>query len=275
MSMSKISDRDYLLKEQYRNASNLNARFQLHERFSINKYGWHRWVFDQFDIHPDAHILELGCGQGFLWVKNIGRIPENWDITLSDFSLGMLQEAQWNLHESHRCFKITVFDAQWVPFENESFDAVIANHMLYHVPDRDKVFSEVHRVLRPNGRFYASTNGRTHLQELGELVRKFDRNAPRDDGGGVRSSEKFSLENGFDQLSRWFSKVTKRRYEDALVITEAEPLIAWAKSWAKPVFVGEKLAEFIKFLERELTSHGSIHVTKDPGIFEAYRDDST
>ncbi|MBC8235425.1 hypothetical protein H8E77_38250 [bacterium] len=74
--MFKISDREYLLKEQYRNASNLNARFQLHERFSINKYGWHQWVFDQFDIHPNAHILELGCGQGFLWVKNIGRIPE-------------------------------------------------------------------------------------------------------------------------------------------------------------------------------------------------------
>ena len=74
--MSKLSDQDYLLTDQYRNASNLNARIQLHVRFSTNKYSWMRWVFDQLDLPPHCHILELGCGSGELWRKNMQRIPE-------------------------------------------------------------------------------------------------------------------------------------------------------------------------------------------------------
>jgi hypothetical protein len=35
------------MREQYRDSANLDARVQLHERFSTNRYGWHPWVFDQ------------------------------------------------------------------------------------------------------------------------------------------------------------------------------------------------------------------------------------
>jgi len=126
--MSKLSDQKYLLTEQYKNASNLNARFQLHERFSTNKYGWHRWVFDQLHLPPSCRILELGCGPGYLWLKNNDRIPDGWEITLSDFSPGMLQEAQQNLSPSDHPFTFEVIDAQSIPFADESFDAIIANH---------------------------------------------------------------------------------------------------------------------------------------------------
>ena len=65
-----LTDRAYLLTKQYRNASNLNARIRLHARFSSNQYGWMPWVFDQLDLSPDSHILELGCGSGDLWLEN-------------------------------------------------------------------------------------------------------------------------------------------------------------------------------------------------------------
>ena len=45
--MPDSSYQEYLLTHQYKNAQNLNARIQLHERFSTNKYGWQRWVFDR------------------------------------------------------------------------------------------------------------------------------------------------------------------------------------------------------------------------------------
>lgn len=172
--MSKISDQQYLLSEQYQDASNLNARIQLHDRFRTNKYGWCRWVFDQLNLSPETRVLELGCGTGRSWCENLNRVPRGWDITLSDLSLGMLQEAQRNLRGSQRHFEFEVIDAQAIPFEDESFDAVVANHVLYHVPDRTKAFSEIRRVLRPGGRFYASTVGQAHLRELYELVRRFD-----------------------------------------------------------------------------------------------------
>ena len=56
--MSKLSDQGFLLTDQYKNASNLEARIQLHQRFSTNTYGWTRWVFDQFDLPPVCRILD-------------------------------------------------------------------------------------------------------------------------------------------------------------------------------------------------------------------------
>ena len=267
----KISDRKYLLTEQYQDASNLNARIQLHRRFSTNKYGWHQWVFDQICLSSKSHILELGCGAGNLWLENSQRIPEGWKITLSDLSLGMVQKAQQNLERGWHPFRCSVVDAQSLSFGDESFDAVIANHMLYHVPDRTKAFEEIRRVLRPGGRFYASTVGQGHLKDLYELVHRFDSSA---DPWGAHPAEPFLLETGLDQIARWFPKVSLQRYKDALVITEAGPLVAYVLSTAaKSSFVGEKLAEFTRFVEQEILTHSAIRVTKDSGLFEAWQGD--
>jgi ubiquinone/menaquinone biosynthesis C-methylase UbiE len=92
--MSQISNQNYLLHDQYKDSSNFSARVELHRRFSTNKYGWHRWVFDHIKAAPDSNVLELGCGPGLLWRANRDRIPDDWHITLSDFSPGMLQEAR-------------------------------------------------------------------------------------------------------------------------------------------------------------------------------------
>jgi ubiquinone/menaquinone biosynthesis C-methylase UbiE len=267
--MPNISDPEYV-SEQYQNESNLNARIQLHDRFSTNKYGWFPWVFDQLHLSPESHILELGGGTGLLWLENLNRVSRGWDITLSDLSTGMLLEAQRSLRDRQRHFDFAVIDAEAVPFEDASFDAVMANHMLYHVPDRAKALSEIRRVLRPGGRFYASTIGQNHLRELHELVSRFDAHA---DPWGEDLTESFLLENGLDQLSEWFSRITLHRYEDALVITEAEPLAAYVlSSAAKSVLTGREL-EFIEFVEQELALHNAIYVTKDSGMFEALQDD--
>jgi ubiquinone/menaquinone biosynthesis C-methylase UbiE len=269
--MFKMSDQNYLLTAQYHDASNLNARAQLHRDFSTNKYGWCLWVFDQFDLPSQSRILELGCGPGGLWLENIHRIPDGWEIVLSDLSWGMLQHAQRDLGTNQGRFHFLTVDAQSVPFEAESFDAVIANHMLYHVPDRAAAFSDIRRVLSPGGRLYAATNGRAHLQELRELVERFDPSIAL----GTRDYS-FSLENGSAQLSKWFHKVTLRRYEDSLAVTEADPLVAYILSSignARSVLVGDKREELVTFIERELTSDGVIHITKDVGIFEACRRD--
>jgi len=69
-----LADKQFV-SGQYQNAKNLNARIQLHQRFSTNKYGWHRWVFDQFSFPPQSRILELGCGSGELWLESIDHVP--------------------------------------------------------------------------------------------------------------------------------------------------------------------------------------------------------
>ena len=166
--MNRYHDQTYLLNSQYKDATNFGARVRLHRRFSTNKYGWYRWVFDHFKLDEGSSVLEVGCGPGLLWLSNRHRIPASWQISLTDFSPGMLQEAREWLGEER--FVYEVADAQALPFADARFDAVIANHMLYHVPDLPRALTEIQRVLKPGGHFYASTIGLERMHELDELI---------------------------------------------------------------------------------------------------------
>jgi ubiquinone/menaquinone biosynthesis C-methylase UbiE len=265
--MSKIADQAYLRNEQYNNAAKLHARIALHERFSTNAYGWHRWVWDQFDLPPTACVLEIGCGPGTLWMANKDRIPSGWDVTLSDFSEGMLAEARLNLSRIHHPFHFANADAQALPFPGAHFDAVIANHMLYHVPERERAYGETKRVLRPGGRLFAATNGRTHLQELDDIVRSFD---PQLVAWTGRPPLTFRLETGAAELERWFENVELRRYPNALVVTEADPLVAFILSMAHAHdFDAARRAALHAHIEQQIAAHGPLHITKDTGVFIA------
>ena len=258
-----------LVTAQYENASNLNARIALHQRFSTNHYGWWPWVFDQFDLPPEAEILVLGCGPADLWKENLSRIPSGWQITLTDASPGMIETAQANLAQAARPFCFQVVDAQSIPFEVQRFDAVTANHMLYHAPDKDAAFSEIHRVLKPGGHLYATTVGQRHMGELDALVNRFLR-TPSSAREGT-AADSFLLENGGPQLKAWFTDVRILRYEDDLVVTEAQSLIAYALSMALPELTGERQAAFVSSVEDEIARTGFIRITKDSGMFAAVR----
>jgi SAM-dependent methyltransferase len=263
--------------EQYRDASNLNARIALHERFSTNPCPLPRWLFDQFELPPDARILEIGCGTGKLWTDNLGRIPAGWSITLTDASPSMLRETEENLGATRR-FWFRVADAREVPFEDGAFDAAISNHVLHHIPERQRAISEMARVLGEYGTLYAATGGRRHLHEMDRMMRFLDPAHP--DDGLAQLIEAFSLENGAEQLSSRFHDVSLRRYEDGLVVTEARPLVDYVLSTAS---VREALADLCEeellarvrrlagYLEQELNDHGGIRITKETGLFVARR----
>lgn len=257
------------VSEQYRSASNLGARVALHARFSTNGYPWQRWVFDGFDLPAEARILEVGCGPGNLWAENLDRMPEGWDVTLTDASAGMIRESRDRLDDERFHFRLA--DAQELPFEGGAFDAVVANHVLYHVPDRGRAISETSRVLGPAGVLYASTNGRDHNREMGRMLRVLFPARPDDDY--YQAGIGFSLENGAKQLSRWFSRVSLFRREDSLFVTEVRPLVDYLLSGTATHAVGHNgdVAGLTRSLERELASRGGIHVTKDSGMFVARR----
>ena len=268
------SDPEYV-KRQYRDASNLNARIALHERFSTNPQGLPRWIFDQFEPPDEASILEVGCGPGRLWIDNLQRIPEGWSVTLTDASPGMVAEAEARLGSDRR-FQFRVADARELPFQEGTFDAVVANYMLYHVPDRPRALAEISRVLRTGGLLYAATNGKNTHSEMGWMQRVLDPSHPTD--GYFREPLEFSLENGAEQLSPWFSEVTLRRYEDALAVTEVKPLVEYLLSGSAADIAARRctaeefdrrVSDLTERLERDLASRGAIHITKDVGIFVA------
>ena len=266
--MSKFIDQQYLKTDQYRDSSNLDARVGIHQRFSTNSYGWFKWVFDTLLTLPDnAKILELGCGPAYLWKENISRIPAAWNIILSDLSSGMLDAAWRNLVVTGRAFKFEEIDAQSIPYNDETFDAVIANHMLYHVPDRPKAIAEIKRVLRPGGRLIATTIGKNHLKEIAAWFRQMSLENTFESFGSP-----FTLENGSEQLKQFFSQVMISRYPDHLYVTEVEPIIAYIRSSIHATELSEvELANIRLDLEKEFKEKGKIFISKDSGLFEAVK----
>lgn len=145
-----------------------------------------------------------------------------------------------------------VADVQELPFVSDSFDAVVANHMLFHVPERERALTEISRVLRTGGTAIATTNGRDHLREL--------------DARSERWSRSFGLENGRAQLERFFRDIELEHFPDSLEITEVEPLLAYLRSLGKPES-DEDLARLAEDAEAAIARGGCLRVTKSVGLF--------
>jgi ubiquinone/menaquinone biosynthesis C-methylase UbiE len=264
--MSKYTDQAYLKSEQYKDASNLNARILIHQLYSGNKYGWAPWVFDVLESLPEkANVLELGSGPAFIWTQCPERIPAEWQITLSDLSPGMLATAQENLASVEHDFTYREIDAQQIPFEDKTFDIVIANHMLYHVPDRPKALAEIRRVLKDDGVLIAATNGDNHLFELNRWLK-----AASPDPKFVPMGNPFTLDNGLAQLEPFFSSIETLRYADSLHVTDIDLMMKYINSvLTLKGFASADIPEVKAEMEEELASNGEIFIQKDSGLFKA------
>jgi len=266
--VSKFTDQQYLKTDQYKDSSNLDARAAIHQRFSTNPYGWFNWVFDELlKLPQNAVILEVGCGPAYLWHHCVNRIPAGWKITLSDLSPGMVDAAWRNLVVTGRTFKFEQIDAESIPYPDDAFDAVIGNHMLYHVPDRAQAIGEIKRILKPGGHLFATTVGQNHLHEMSEWLQYVHM-----EKSFQEFSRLFTLENGLEQLQPFFSQVTMKRYDDNLQVSEVEPILDYIRSSVHVSELSEEaLAEIRNDLEIELKKKGYIFIRKDSGLFEAIK----
>ncbi|MDR7450201.1 MAG: class I SAM-dependent methyltransferase, partial [Armatimonadota bacterium] len=221
-------------------------------------------------LSPPCLVLEVGCGAGDLWLANRHRLRLDGHLIRS--LRGMLAAAYRQLRPYGHTFQFAVLDAQALPFADGCFDAIIANHMLYHVPNRPAAYAEFCRVLQPRGKLYAATNSRDTMRELDELVRRF-RCDPAQERGAARPMndsrlpQGFNLEHGAVGLSHWFAAVTLHRYTDVLVVPEAEPLVAYVRSTGR--LTENELVRFQHHIEEVIAQQGPIWISKDVGMFEA------
>lgn len=264
LNLIHLTGMEKSLKNQYQNATNISSRINLHNLCSQNKQGWFPWIFQQCHIRPGLRILELGCGDGTLWTENLSLIPEDISITLSDISSGMLRDARRAIGSSDTRFAFRAFDCKKIPYKDESFDLVIANHVLFYCDDIPAVLKEVCRVLSPGGHFLCSAYGKAHMQEVSQLVEDFD---DRIVLSADKLYERFGRENGRKILDPFFPDAKWHSYEDFLLVQDAEPLISYVLSCHgnQNQYILDHYKEFRAFATKK-TAKG-FRITKDAGVF--------
>lgn len=249
------------VEKQYATSANLNTRIAFQQRFSQNKTGFGTWLMDQYDFPENARVLELGCGTGSMWQGRQEVIDSLSSLTLTDFSAGMLADAQKNLSDL-RGITFQQADIQSLPFADASFDFVIANMMLYHVPDKEKAVAEARRVLRPGGVFTCATYGEEGLPSfVGRLLKGVIEIRPL--------NTTFTLQNGEGILKTAFSGIERRDYPDEFIVDDADAIVAYLMSMTNMIVAGEDFpADRVRAsLSEKIAADGPLHIPKQYGTF--------
>ena len=217
------------VKNQFSNDKNLAMRINFYKKYTTNKYKFADWLFDKYVFKENMKILELGCGNGSHWEGKIETLPNGCSLVLSDFSEGMLDLVREKFSKKKNV-SIEKIDIQDIPYENETFDIVIANHMLFHVPDLNKAFEPTSTA--------------------------FTEQLP------------FNLQNGCEILGKYFENVQRFDYENTLAITNTQDLIDWLKS-TKSIsgYSDESLSNLYNYFEDIREKDGAINIPRETGVF--------
>jgi SAM-dependent methyltransferase len=257
-------DLKYLLGVQYANSARLTARANIHAKYG--RGDWFAWLAAQPDWPHAGSVLEVGCGPGWFWADATPFVNPSVRLQLTDLAAGMVAEAIERVRGIGHWDWVTgqVADASALPFPDASFDAVLASHMLYHLPNPRNGVTEIARVLRPGGTAIVATNGMANMRELFDLRRRV---FGSDAGGQV--SRAFALENGQAMLEAAFSEVELRRYPDVLICTDPADLFGYLTSSPPGDNASETETAALRIVVGEAfdAGGGTFTVTKDMGAF--------
>ena len=247
------------VRTQYSTSNGLNTRIAFHDMYSTNKYGYGNWILSNYEISEGAKVLEVGCGTANMWVGHDDLIAKCELLTLTDMSEGMLSTARENIGE-RKNVAYALADIQDIPFEDDSFDAVIANSMLYHVPNIECGIREVRRVLRNEGVFYCATYGEHNFTDV--LADWFEL-----DGESFRPNHNFTMQNGEHILKEAFTNIEANFYEDSLHITNIDDLTDYLRSLVSLKAIIDLPSDRIHEILMRHSCNGTIELPKEYGMF--------
>jgi len=101
---------------------------------------------------PGERVLDLGCGAGTDTLVAAQMVRPDGSVVGIDMTPQMLAKARASATEMGADVEFVESEAELLPFPDESFDVLISNGVIDLIPDKDAVFSEIFRVLRPGGR---------------------------------------------------------------------------------------------------------------------------
>jgi len=256
-------------------ASDLQTRIDIHNQFGGRDID--KWMLDILNIQKGSKILDVGCGAGKQCFSYFKYLEGNTDITGGDVSDELLHEAKQENKRHNNAVKFIPLDFnKKFPFEDNHFDLVSCCFAIYYAKDIPFTISEIHRVLKPGGRFFSSGPMPENKKVFYEIIHE----ATHAEIPPMPGSSRYSTEI-LSELENIFSGVNIEIFENPLTFKTAEPFIAYTgaslsedrKLW-KGMFTGEKDFETVMdkisdVSEKYIKDHGNIVMTKVVGGFIA------
>lgn len=276
MTSSPGTDRDILTQKAYATDEALLVRQRTHDLYSVPQVNMVEWVLDRVQWRGNEQVLDIGAGPGTYFEELKARIP-NGRLVGGDLSIGMAgKAAKYGIANL-----ILNADVQALPFSDHCFDVVLANHMLYHVPELDQALIEIHRVLKPEGYLIASTNSEFNMPELEQLMRRtyglLGAVVPENEAVMKSHTQTFHLEDGPLYLARHFYAVARHDLPGAFVFPAKQPVIDYINSMRaiREPLLPRRIAweDFIHVLgdqiQRRINQFGELVVSKLAGVLVA------
>jgi SAM-dependent methyltransferase len=252
-------DQTYLRDVQYRDGRKLDARAHLHVTYATSSTSFPKFESELIEWRPDAVVLECGCGTGRFWLD--GDVPRSLRVVLTDLSSGMVDEALDSARSVGFDAVGQTCDVQVLPFADGEFDVVLANHMLYHVPDPDRAISELARVLKPDGVLLAATNGYGHMREINEALGEVF----GDHAEGLY--EVFGIDTGERRLRECFRSIVWHAFDNDLVVDDPQAVIDYGLSFPPGESATEtQRAEFAAAVRSRFVD-GRLRIRTRAGVF--------
>ncbi|KAF2793170.1 methyltransferase type 11 [Melanomma pulvis-pyrius CBS 109.77] len=234
-------------------STRLAARLAIHT-WNTHTQGWFIWAGDR--IPKNGSILEVGAGTGQLW-RETPASPST-RLTLTDFSPAMCDELRKIPGAT-----VKQAGAETLPFDDGSFDTVIANHMLYHVDSPDAALKEFRRVLKPDGTVIVALNGMDHLDELLDLGEKVGRPST------IRNQARITAETADTFLGKYFRDLKSERFPGAFEVQSVQPVVDYLGSLGDDGLNGEQEDIVRRVVGEAIKRDGVFRVQKNMVLFTA------
>ena len=242
------------------------------QRRSTNSTDVREVALHDLDLSFAEDILDLGCGFGFMAEALAGRVAPDARLVGVD---------AWESNEAPFLEKIAAKGRRGrfvcmqldslLPWPNRSFDLVVCSYSLYYFVD---ILSEIARILAPHGLFVALTHTESSMVSLLRAA-GLDQNA----GAALLAlTDRFSAENGYRLLKRWFGEVAQIDYQNSLRFQEdqIDELLTYLRFKLPLLFPdsapGDDVPEVVAgFAGTLLSRAGEVVIEKNDSTFQCRR----
>jgi ubiquinone/menaquinone biosynthesis C-methylase UbiE len=151
MTDASLHQRESEFHDQWAASTDL-SRINVEEFFEAPTALENRFILHSMGNLKGRKLLDIGCGLG---ESSVYFAKKGAEVTALDLSPGMVETAKKLAHFHGVTLQGVVSPGEDLPVPDNAYDFVYCANTIHHVPDRERLYREIRRVLKPGGSFYS------------------------------------------------------------------------------------------------------------------------